>query len=205
MKLWGRISSINVRKVVFALEECGVPYDREDAGMEHGIIGTPEFKALNPNNLVPVIDDDGFVLWESNAIVRYIADRYGRDVLLPSTTSARATADAWMEWQVTTLNPALRDSFLQLIRTPVDQRDPALIEASRERMEQALAILDQHLGRHPYIAGNRFSMGDIPVALTVHRWLNLPVHRANHDNVSSWFTRVSARQASDKVFLSPVT
>lgn len=205
LKLWGRLNSINVQKVVFALGEVGVPFERHDAGLQFGVVGTPEFKALNPNNLVPVIHDDGFVLWESNAIVRYLADRYGRGTLQPESATARASADAWMDWQVTTLYPAIRDVFFQTIRTPEAERNQALIDAGCVKMEAALAILDRHLAGRAHVAGERFSMGDIPVGLTVHRWLKLPVPRQPHPHVEAWYGRLAARQASQPLFSLPVT
>ncbi|MBC7974648.1 MAG: glutathione S-transferase, partial [Myxococcales bacterium] len=130
LKIWGRMSSLNVRKVVVAAQEIGLPFERVDAGAAFGIVRTPDYLAKNPNALVPVIEDDQVQLWESNVIVRYLCARHSADTvypLYPLALPARFDAERWMDWQQTTLNPAGRDAFVQWIRTPAERRDAAAI------------------------------------------------------------------------------
>jgi len=204
LRLWGRLSSINVRKVVWAAQECGVPFERTDAGHEFGVVNTPEFAAMNPNRLVPVLDDNGFLLWESNVIVRYLCARYAPQRLYPDTLAARFDAERWMDWQQTTLNPAGRNAFMQLIRAAADRRDDTLIEQSRAATEPLLARLDAHLGRTPYLAGDAFTMADIPVGCEVHRWFNLPLPRPALPHLQRWYTEVSRRPAAAPVLALPL-
>src|SRR5829696_9275573 len=123
LTLWGRVNSINVQKVHWCLKELGLAYDRIEAGREFGVVDTPEYRRMNPNGLVPTIEDDGFVLWESNVIVRYLAARHGAGRLYPDDLRVRFDAERWMDWQATTLWPALRPVFIGLVRTPVAERD----------------------------------------------------------------------------------
>jgi glutathione S-transferase len=151
--IWGRNSSVNVQKVLWCCEELALPYRRIDAGGAFGIVGTPEYRRLNPNGLVPTIDDDGFVLWESNAILRYLAAKHPAGTLWPADPAARAAGDQWMDWSATTFWPAIRPLFLGLIRTAPDKRDPKVLEDSRRATADALAILDAHLASRDYVAG----------------------------------------------------
>jgi glutathione S-transferase len=205
IKFWGRLSSINGRKVEWTLREVGVPYARIDTGREFGGIDTPEFIARNPNRLIPVIEDDGFVLWESNVIVRYLAAKYAAGSLYPEALAARFDAERWMDWQQTTLNPAGRGAFMQLIRTPADQRDPAKIEESKAAMLPLLALLDAHLARQPFMAGAAFGMADIPVACDIHRWFGLAITPRAHAHLDRWYAAVSTRAAAQPVLGLPLS
>lgn len=205
IKFRGRLSSINGRKVEWALREVGVAYERIDTGREFGGIDTAEFAALNPNRLIPVIDDDGLVLWESNVIVRYLAARYAAGTLYPEPLPARFDAERWMDWQQTTLNPAGRGAFMQLIRTPAGQRDPATIEESKATMQPLLALLDAHLARQPFMAGNRFTMADIPVACEIHRWFALGLSPRAQPHLERWYGTVSARAAARPLLALPLS
>ena len=203
--IWGRDNSVNVQKPLWCLEEMGVPYERRDAGGAFGIVDTPEYRALNPNGLVPTMDEDGFILWESNAIVRYLAAKHSAGRLWPVDLRVRAEADRWMEWQNTTLWPALRPVFWNLIRTPVDQRDPDEMEASRLKSAQVLGILDAHLASRAFVAGDHFTMGDIPVGCGVWRWMALPIERPPLPNLQRWFDALAQRPAFAKVVMTPLT
>jgi len=198
LRIWGRISSINVQKVIWCADELGLAYERIDAGGKFGRNDTPEYLAMNPNGLVPVIEEDGFVLYESNAIVRYFAGR-APSALWPAEPRVRADADRWMEWQSTSYSPAMRDAFWQLIRTPEAQRDAGLIEASRTRCEMLTAILDRQLADRRNLAGDAFTAADIVVGCAVHRWLNLPLARTPRPNVERWYASLKARPASRQV------
>ena len=203
LKIWGRISSINVRKAVWAAQEVGVAFERIDTGGKFGGTQTPEYLARNPNAMVPAIEDgEGamrLTLFESNVIVRYLCARYAPGVLYPAGLAERFGAERWMDWQQTTLNPAGRDAFIQLIRTAPAQRDAQKIAASIAAMEPLLQLLDQHLASHPYLQGAQFGMADIPVACEVHRWWNLPAaayQRPHYPHVERWFAAMLARPAS---------
>lgn len=204
IKLWGRLSSINVQKAVWALEELGLAYERIDAGGAFGLNDTPAYRRLNPNGLVPTLEHDGFVLWESNAIVRYLADRFGAGSLLPRDPRVRASADRWMDWQATAITPAMRDAFLHLVRTPAEQRDAELIARSAAETERNAGILDAHLESHPYVAGDAFTMGDIAVGASVHRWLNMPLRREERPHLARYYAALMERPAARAGLLLPL-
>jgi glutathione S-transferase len=205
LKLWGRLNSINVQKVLWCLEELGLAYERVDAGGPFGIVSTPEYRRLNPNGLVPVIEEDGFVLWESNAIVRYLAAKHGAGGLWPAELRTRADADRWMDWQTTTFGPAMGPAFHGLIRTAAEKRDQAAIEAAVAKTEPMAALLDAHLADRAFVAGAAFTMGDIAAGAAAHRWLNLPIAREPRPNLERWALRLRERPAAAKVLTTPIT
>jgi glutathione S-transferase len=183
----------------------GVRHERRDAGGAFGVVNTPEYRRLNPNSLVPTIEDDGFVLWESNAIVRYLARKHGHGGLCPNDASRAALAEQWMDWQVSTLWPAIRPLFLGIVRTPADQRDPPALEAARQKTAETLRILDAHLQSHAYVAGDAFTMGDIPVGATAWRWMALPIERPELPNLQRWFDSLAQRPVFASVVMQPLT
>ena len=169
--LWGRISSLNVRKVVWAAQELDMAFQRTDAGASFGMTKTPEYLDKNPNALVPMMEDGDFVLWESNVIVRYLCARYGANQnLYPEDLQPRFDAERWMDWQQTTFNRAGGPAFLQLVRTAPEARQPALIQASVSETEPLLTLLNTHLEHHAYMGGDAFGMADIPLGCEMHRW-----------------------------------
>lgn len=204
LTIWGRLSSINVQKVVASANELALAYERIDAGSTFGGLDTPEALARNPNALIPVIRDGDFVLWESNAIVRYLARRYGAGSLWPDDPQVVADADRWMEWQSTTFNPALFDAFWNTIRAKPEDRNQAALEASVRKTERLLDMLDAWLNTRAHVAGG-YSMGDIPLACSAHRWYGLPLERRRHANVEAWLARVRARPAFAGVLPDPIT
>ena len=199
LKIWGRLTSVNVQKVVWCADELGLDYERTDAGGKFGVVNTPEYLAMNPNGLVPVIEDGDFVLWESNAIVRYLAAKHGEGSLWPTDLQMRADADRWMDWQAVSFNPAIGPGFWQLIRTAPEKRDPAVIEAARESGEKKLALLDAHLATREFVAGSSFTMGDIPLGCSVDRWYKLPLPRESHPHVERWYAALRARGGARQV------
>ena len=205
LKIWGRLSSVNVQKVVWCADEMGLAYERIDAGGKFGVNDTPEFLAKNPNGLVPVIDDDGFVLYESNAIVRYLAAREGAGALWPADLRRRADVDRWMEWQSTAFTPAMWGAFWQLIRTPADKRDAAAVEASRAKSEKLAAVLDERLAQSDYVTGEAFTVADIVVGCAAHRWLNLPLPREPRRHLDRWYAHLKTRPGSRQVTSQPLT
>ncbi len=195
MRLWGRATSVNVQKVLWALEELGLPYERIDAGGAYGGTETPEYRRLNPNRLVPTLEDGGLVLWESNAIVRYVADVYGRGVLRPEDPKTAAVADQWMDWQQTTLSGTMNPLFWEVVRKPPSQRSA---EKARELTAQAtkhLAVLDSLLAGQPWLAGSDFSMGDIPAGSMLWRWFTMDIDRPELPHLAAWYDRLTARPA----------
>ena len=203
IRLWGRTSSINVRKVLWTLQEVGVPFERIDAGLTYGVVDTADYAAKNPNRLVPLLEDGEFVLWESNAIVRYLCARYA-PALYPQDLRARFDAERWMDWQQTTLNRAGGAAFLQLVRTPAEQRQAAVIDASRAAMAPLIGLLDKHFESRCWMSGDAFSMADIPVACDIHRWWNLPQPTPDAPHVQRWFSAILARPATRGVLDLPL-
>lgn len=203
--IWGRANSINVQKVLWALEELGLSHDRIDAGLQYGVNDTPAFKAMNPNGLVPVLKDDDFVLWESHAILRYLAARYGREGLWPKSHQVAARADQWMDWSHSVVWSQLRPVFHHLVRTPVEQRDLSVVAAGTTGLAQSFLLLDQQLQKHPFVAGDVFSIGDIPLALMVYRWSSLVPARPVMLALDQWFERVSNREGYLKHCSAPLT
>ncbi len=199
LKIWGRISSINVKKVVWAAQELGLDFERHEAGGVHGVVKTPEYMALNPNSQIPVLQDDGYVLWESNVITRYLCAKHSAGNLYPDDLQERFDAERWMEWQQTTVNPASRNGFWHLVRLPADQRNPALIAQSNAAVEPLMAMLDAHLATRSFIVGERFTMADIPLGCEVQRWFGLPQSREPRPNIERWFASLLARPAAKGV------
>ncbi|RPJ47949.1 MAG: glutathione S-transferase [Betaproteobacteria bacterium] len=205
LKIWGRTNSINVQKVLWCCAEVGLQYERIDAGMQFGVNNTPEFKMLNPNGLVPLINDDGFVLWESHAIVRYLARKHGLGTLCPADPCAAADADRWMEWYSTTLWNHMKPVFWNLVRTPPEKRNLTEVEDNRQKLAGYLAMADAHLAQRDYLAGVQFTMGDIPLAVLAHRWFNLPIERPALPHYERWFRTVAARPAFQQHCAAPLT
>ena len=206
MKLYGRRSSINVQKVLWCLGELGAvegrDYERIDAGLDFGVVNTDEYLSLNPNGLVPTLVDGGFVLWESNAIVRYLASAARDEALLPVEPQKRANVERWMDWQLATLWATLRVAFLGLTRTPGPQRDYDAISKAHADAGRMLAIVDKVLSAQAYVAGAEFTVADIGICLSAHRWFSLagdfrhalepaPLLRF----VAEWHRNLSSRQA----------
>ena len=196
LKLWGRISSINVRKVVFTLQHLRIPFERREAGGAFGVVRTPDYLARNPNALVPLLDDDGYTLWESNVIVRYLAARHGDGLLYPADLQQRFDAERWMDWQQTTLNGAGREAFVQLIRTPADRRSQAAIDASVAATEPLWDLLEAQLASSPYLAGPSLTIADVPIACEMHRWRGLPLHHPSRPRLEAWYARIAALPAA---------
>lgn len=205
IRLWGRLTSINVRKAAWALRELNLAFERLEAGGSFGVVDTPEYRQKNPNSLVPLLEDDGFALWESNVIVRYLCAQYAPGVLCPEGVRDRADAERWMDWQQTTVNPAGRDAFLQLVRTPADKRDAEVLARSIARTEPLFEILDRHLADRAYLCGHRFTMADIPLGCEAQRWLGLPLARAPRPNVERWYASLRARSAAHDVLVLPLS
>jgi glutathione S-transferase len=205
LKLWGRVNSINVQKVRWAIGELGLPCERHDAGLEHGVVNEPWYREMNPNGRVPTIQDDGLTLWESNAIVRYLSCRYGSGSLWPADLKTRADADRWMDWTSSTLHPLVTPVFWGLIRTPPGQRNMKEIGESARKVNETLAIVERALTGRPYIAGEQLTMGDIPLGPFVNRWYRMPVERDPLPHVEAYFARLQTRAAFRDNVMIPLT
>ena len=195
LKIWGRADSGNVQKVTWAAGELGLPFERVDIGGPFGKLEEPAYRTLNPNSRIPTIEDEGFVLWESNAIVRYLAQKHGKGKLCPAELKVRADADRWMDWCTTVFLPQMVPVFLGLVKTPPEKRDTKAVEEGRVRWEASVALLNAALAGKNYVAGADFSMGDIPLGVFVHRWYSIPMQRADMPNVAAWHARIKQRPA----------
>jgi glutathione S-transferase len=187
LRILGKASSINVRKVLWTCEEIGIAYTRADGG--------PEL-ARNPNGLVPVIVDGDFVLWESNSIIRYLANKWAADALLPRAPQSRAEVDKWIDWQATELNNSWRYAFSAIVRRNPAFGDAGQLEASKKAWTGMIAILDAQLFRTgSYVAGTAFTLADIPIGLSVNRWFMTPLERPAFAAVAAYYERLSTRPA----------
>ena len=205
LKIWGRRNSINVQKVLWCCGELNLPYERIDAGLQFGVNDTPEYKAKNPNGLVPTIEEDGFVLWESHAIVRYLARRDGMGTLWPDDARVAADADRWMEWYSTTLWPAMRPVFWNLIRVAPEKRNAAEVAENHRKLVGYFGIVNNELAHKAYLAGPAFSMGDIPMGVAAFRWYNLPIERPAAPHLDRWYARLRERPAFREHCMAPLT
>ena len=204
LKIWGRTNSVNVKKALWCAEELGLKYERVDAGMQFGVTKTPEYLKMNPNSLVPTIEDDGFILWESHTIVRYLSAKHSMGKLCPSDLKARADVERWMDWSFTFQN-AMRNVFWGLIRTPPEKRDASAIEEGRKKSIELLAIPEAILKKQPYLTGPVFTMGDIPFGCELQRYMRVPIERPKLPNVDAYFERLRERPAFTKHVDIPLT
>ena len=205
IKIWGRTDSSNVQKVLWCLGELGLEFDRVDWGGKFGGNKDKDYLAMNPNGLVPTIKDGDFILWESNSIMRYLNEKYGQGKLLPATPEGRAKANRWMDWQLTTLGPAIVPLFWNLIRTPVDKRDPKVVQVALDKTSATWQMVENHLTNTPFLAGDTLSLGDIPLGVWAYRWFNLPIERPKFANIDGWYKRLCERPPYQKHIMIPVT
>jgi glutathione S-transferase len=195
MKMWGRNTSSNVQKAMWAVGELKLPCERIDVGGAYGRTREPFYLAMNPNSLVPTLEeDDGFTLWESNSVVRYLAGKHG-GTLEPKDAKMRAKAHQWMDWQLSVMGPAITPVFWGLIRTAPEKRDQAAIDAGKEKTTAAAKILDAELGKTQFLAGDGFSYGDIPVGVMTRRYVELVPERPAMPNLERWYGEIAKRPA----------
>jgi glutathione S-transferase len=207
LTIWGRANSVNVQKVLWLCEELSLPFERIDAGMQHGRNKNPEYLAMNPNGRVPTLVDGNFVLWESNSIVRYLALRYGSSTnLYPTPPVVRASIDRWLDWTLSTLGPAERTVFVALVRTPADQRDVISLEADFRTVSLHWVMLDKHLADRCWIEGADFSIGDIVLGAFARRWFGLEgVERPSLPALASWYERIATRDGFQRHIAGPLS
>ncbi len=197
IKIWGRNNSSNVQKAMWAVGELGIEHERIDIGGAYGMNKEPKYLAMNPNGLVPTLEEeDGFLLWESNSVVRYLAGKHDKnDTLEPKDAHQRALASQWMDWQLTVVGPGITPAFWGLIRTPEDKRDMAAIKLSQDKTVENMRMLDAQLGKTVFVAGPTFSYGDIPVGVMCYRYRLLVPGRPSTPNLDRWYDAISSREA----------
>lgn len=206
LKIWGRSNSVNVQKVLWCCDELRIPYERIDAGMEFGVNHDPEYLAKNPNGLVPTIEDGDFVLWESNAILRYLAMEYkGGRGIYPVEPAARAGIDRWLDWSLTVVQPAERGIFIGMVRTAPEARDMPAIEAQVAKMTTIWAILDAHLENRRFVEHDMFSLADIVLGAFARRWFGIDgITRPPMLNLERWYERLSERASFSRHIARPL-
>ena len=199
LQILGRANSLNVRKVLWLCEELGIAFERADWGVGFRSAQSPEFLELNPNGLVPVIRDGEFVLWESNTICRYLAAKHRRFDLLPQEAEPRARVEQWMDWQATELNGAWVYAFMALVRKSALHRDDAQIQVSAAAWNHQMGILETHLWRTTgFVVGEDFTLADVVVGLSVHRWFMTPMEHPDLPAVASYYDRLDTRPGFQK-------
>lgn len=195
LKILGRASSINVRKVLWVCEELSISYHREDWGEGFKSPQEPAFKRMNPNAMIPVLQEEEFILWESNAIIRYLANTRGGGWLYPEDPRARARVDQWIDWQATELNTSWRYAFMALVRQSPAHQDPRLLAAACKGWAHTMSILNGQLKQtDAYVAGSKFSLADVPVGLSVNRWYETPLDHPDLPAVRAYYERLTGRK-----------
>ncbi len=208
LKLWGRPTSGRTQKVLWTLEEIGIKFDFilasatmgpgghvSKGNKPFGVVNTPEYRTKNPNGRVPTIDDDGFVLWESNSIVRYLAMQYAPDLLYGNGIRTFASASRWLDWENNELLPPQHEMVMHLIRLPEAERDPHELAKARQAFRNRIAIAEEQLGSTRFICGERFTYGDIPLGIRVHRWHVLGLAEGSFPNIARWYAEIVSRPA----------
>lgn len=196
LKVLGRSTSINVRKVLWTCDEVGAAYENVAWGAGELKLDAAEFRALNPNGVVPVLLDGDLVLTQSNTICRYLAAKHGRANLLPVVPAARAIVEQWMDWQATELNDAWRYAFMGLVRGDPQYQDGALIRKGADAWNAKMALLEAQLAKTgAYVAGEAFTLADVVLGLSTHRWKGTPIKRPVLPAIDTWFARLAQRPA----------
>lgn len=196
IRIWGRKAALNVQKVLWCADELGIEYERIDAGQHYGVVNEPAYRALNPNGRIPTLEENGFVLWESNAIVRYLSAKFGMGTLCPQDLAARADADRWMDWQSTTVfYPTFRTYYLAIARTPSESHDREQLAGLRRRLIEVFSILDAHLAQQSFVAGAAFTMGDIPIGAVIDKWMRMPIERPGMPHLDAYYRCLNGRPA----------
>ena len=202
IKVWGRLTASNVQKVMWCVDELGVAHEHIHIPFGRAK-QDPAYLAINPNGRVPTIEEDGFILWESNSCVRYIAARFGAGTLWPTDPRVRADAERWMEWQLTTLSEPTDTIFIGLVVKQPEQRDMSAVAASAKRLNELWGIVDKVLATRSFVAGDDLTIGDIPMGIAAHRWFTILVERDRHPNVETWYGRLIDRPAFKKNVMNP--
>ncbi|CNH92985.1 glutathione S-transferase family protein [Yersinia pekkanenii] len=199
LTVWGRNNSTNVKKVLWCLEELDISYERIDVGGQYGQLNDPLYRSLNPNGLIPCLQDKDFILWESNTIVRYLAAQYGQSTLYLADAQLRAGAEKWMDWATSSLVVPFKAVFIGLVRTAPEQQDQVKIAHGIEQLNTLMAIADQALEQQAYLSGDKFGIGDMPLGCLAYAWFNLSIARPELPHLQRWYQRLTQRVAFQKV------
>jgi len=204
LKIWGRANSVNVQKVLWCLAELDLAYQRIDAGMAFGRNNEPGYLAMNPNGRVPTLVDGDLVLWESNAIMRYLALAYApASPIYPAAPKQRAGVDRWLDWTLSTIQPVDRPVFWALVRTPVEQRDMVAIQKDVDAEAVQWRILDAQLSTRRFVEGDDFTIADIALGAYARRWLGVEgVTKPRLAHLDRWFAELGSRPGF-KQFVAP--
>lgn len=206
VRILGRANSINVQKVMWMIGELDLDHERIDAGLQFGVNDTPEYLAKNPNGLVPTLEDGDVIVWESHAVVRYLADKYGAGTpWRPDDAASRAHAGQWMDWYASRLNAPMTTIFWNVVRHPPEKRDPDAVRAATDEAENIWTILDRELASKDFIGGGAPSVGDIPVGCAVHRWTAMDFDKPSFTHVDAWYARLSDRPAYREHVMLPLS
>lgn len=202
--IWGRDNSTNVKKVLWCAEELALPYQHIVAGGQFGLNHEADYLAMNPNGLIPCLRDDDLVLWESNTIVRYLAAQYGQDSLYLADPGKRASAEKWMDW-ATSLAVSFGPVFINIVRTPPEKRDTALVQKSIAECERLFDIVNTVLANQPWLSGDQFGVGDIPLGCIAYGWLNMPIEQQSHPHLERWYQQLTERPTYQKHVMIPLS
>jgi glutathione S-transferase len=203
IEIWGRKNAYNVQKVIWTLHELNLEYIHHDVGSTPGELETGEFLSMNPHARIPVILDNKAFIWESNTITRYLAASYGRNSLWDDNPINRSKAERWMDWELATLQPDFIDLFWGYYRTPEKKRDISKIAVSKARCEHHFQILNEHLNAQSFVAGESFTMGDIPCATGLYRYFGMGLDVERPEYLNSWYERLSEREAFKQCIMTP--
>ena len=195
LKIWGRRTSSNVQKVMWLLGELDLEHERIDVGGKFGGLDTPEYRRMNPHGRIPVLEDGDTIVWESHAVLRYLAATTGDPRFWPADAAARARSDQWIEWTQTQLQRSFMDVFWGFYRTPEADRDPAFVKDAIERTNNDFLLLDGQMEGRSYLLGDDLTLADIPVATTLYRYYEMDISRPSLSNVEAWYARLQERQA----------
>ena len=205
LTVWGRTNSSNVKKVLWCLEELNITYNQKDVGGQFGGLETPEYKKMNPNSTIPTLQDDSFTLWESNAILRYLTEKFDRShLLLASDIQEKASADKWMDWAGSNLFDYIKQMMNKIVRVPEADRDPIQAKTIHENINKLLQIADDALATQPYFSGQQFGIADIAIAPLFYPWHEIVTERPAFNNLERWYQQLTTRPAFQKIVMVPV-
>ncbi|WP_265498280.1 glutathione S-transferase family protein [Providencia rustigianii] len=205
LTVWGRTNSSNVKKVLWCLKELNIPYNQKDVGGPFGGLDTPEYKKMNPNSTIPTLQDDQFTLWESNAILRYLTEKYDHShLLLARDLQEKAAADKWMDWSSANLFDHIKQMMNKIVRVPEADRDPAQAKVIYQNIEKLLKIADDTLATQDYFSGNAFGIADIAIAPLFYPWHEIVTERPEFPHLERWYQALTKRPAFQEIVMLPI-
>lgn len=205
LKIWGRANSSNVQKVLWCCDELGIGFERVDAGGAFGKTRDPDYLAMNPNALVPTVQDGDLVIWESNTILRYLATTRGGARLYPSNPAARTHVERWMDWQTGHIVPPMTTLLMGLVRKVPEAMDPKAIAAARGRAQELFGILDRQLADKEFVTGGNFTLADVALGIFGYRWFNFAIERDKLPALEAWYDRLTQRPGFKTHVMQPIT